>query len=87
MQSKLGLPVERDLRFCRQAHASVLPHAARDAKAKMKMRPAEVAERINGENEGASRRTFQPSSALMATECAHRGDATSSGPRHNQAAM
>jgi len=25
------------------------------------MRPAEAAERINGENEGASRRTFQPS--------------------------
>jgi hypothetical protein len=29
------------------------------------MRPDEAAERINGENEGASRRTFQPSSALM----------------------
>lgn len=87
MQSKLGLPVERDLHFCRQAYALSPASRRTGCEGEDEMRPAEAAERINGENEGASRRTFQPSWALMATECAHRGNATSSGPRHNQAAM
>ena len=61
VQSKLGLPVERDLHFCRQAYALSPASRRTGCEGEDEMRPAEAAERINGENEGASRRTFQPS--------------------------